>query len=194
MTEYEALEDFFHTFLNQDWYSEFDADPWRAVLDFTRLGPEVASRARTEVALILASDRSEDELRELVLDELDSAYTPEGDGWTYRDWLAELASRIDRYLRTERNVMCPVCGYPHLTEQPRRPSGAGSRELCPSCGSRFGFDPDDDYHALYDEWRQRWIDRGKPWERPDYVNQPDNWRPHEQLNRLLTNREPDGDG
>jgi hypothetical protein len=133
---------------------------------------------------VLASDRTEEEFRQLV-DELDSAYSPERDGWTYREWLAELASRIDRYLHMERTVTCPVCGYPHLTESPRRPSGTGSRELCPSCGTRFGFYPDDDHRVLYHRWRQRWIDRGMPSERPDYGQQPDKWNPREQLGRLL---------
>jgi hypothetical protein len=185
MSEYEALEDFFHTFLNQDWYTEYEGEPWRTVLDFTRLGPDIARHARREVALVLASDRSEDELRQLVLDDLDCAYTPERDGWTYRGWLTELTSRIDRYLHLGRTEVCPVCGYPHLTESPRRRSGTGSRELCPSCGVRFGFGPDDDYRSLYLQWRQRWIDRGMPWELPDYVNRPKNWSPREQLRQLL---------
>ena len=34
--------------------------------------------------------------------------------------------------------MCPVCGYPELSEVPRPAFGGGCFEICPSCGFQFG--------------------------------------------------------
>jgi hypothetical protein len=33
-----------------------------------------------------------------------------------------------------KSFVCPVCGFPNLTEEPRHPDGGGSDECCPSCG------------------------------------------------------------
>ena len=63
---------------------------------------------------------------------------------------------------------CPVCSYPYLEEDP-----AGlTYEICPSCGTEFGYDEPDDYPEL----TQKWIDNGgKFWS--DFYNQA-TWRPH----------------
>lgn len=58
--------------------------------------------------------------------------------------------------------VCPVCGYPKLSEPPRSPSGGGSYEICPSCGFQFGVD-DDDRGQTYEEARQAWVEAGSPW-------------------------------
>jgi hypothetical protein len=55
--------------------------------------------------------------------------------------------------------VCPVCGYPDLTEPPRSPDGGGSYEICYSCGFEFGV-TDDDLGFTYESWRSRWIERG----------------------------------
>lgn len=79
---------------------------------------------------------------------------------------------------------CPVCGYVGLDEPPRSPNtGGGSYEICPSCGFQFGV-TDDDRGISYDEWRDRWIARGMPWDSADIEAPPAGWNPSEQLSRL----------
>lgn len=80
--------------------------------------------------------------------------------------------------------VCPVCGYAGLDEPPRSAStGAGSYEICPSCGFEFGV-TDDDEGVSYDEWRYRWIERGMPWDSEPIRPAPESWDPAEQLRRL----------
>ncbi len=40
----------------------------------------------------------------------------------------------------EGAFICPVCGFPHLCEEPYPQSGGTSDEICPSCGFLFGYD------------------------------------------------------
>jgi hypothetical protein len=74
---------------------------------------------------------------------------------------------------------CPVCGYLDLHEPPRLPSGAGSDEICPSCGFQFGVS-DDDEGLSYDQWRSNWVSRGCPWSSRG-IQSPPNWNPIVQL-------------
>jgi len=75
--------------------------------------------------------------------------------------------------------VCPVCGFPKLTEHPRSLSGGGSNEICPSCGFEHGVDDDDkgrSYVAARDAWRRggmQWASRGQP--------QPKGWKPEAQV-------------
>ncbi len=57
---------------------------------------------------------------------------------------------------------CSICGYPALTEAPRSLTGAGSFEICPSCGYQFGVD-DDDAERSHANWRADWLKRGAHW-------------------------------
>lgn len=82
--------------------------------------------------------------------------------------------------RPMSSYTCPVCGYPDLGEPPRSPSGGGSYEICPSCGFEFGVS-DDDLGFTYDEWRQRWIALGMPWESKEVRPPPEGWNPRQQL-------------
>ncbi len=79
--------------------------------------------------------------------------------------------------RTEKH-MCPICGYPELSEAPRFLMGGASDEICRSCGFQFGFD-DDSEGWTYDEWRKQWIEGGMKWS----SNNPPapNWNPKKQL-------------
>jgi hypothetical protein len=80
--------------------------------------------------------------------------------------------------------ICPVCGYAGLEEPPRSPNtGAGSLEICPSCGFQFGVTDDDRGHS-YDDWRMQWIARGMPWGSEGIEEPPPDWDPREQLDRL----------
>ena len=78
---------------------------------------------------------------------------------------------------------CPVCGYDELHESPRSGSGGGSYEICPSCGFQFGVSDDDEGYE-YDTWRDRWIEKGMPW---NSVGQPPphGWDPRRQLDCLM---------
>lgn len=67
--------------------------------------------------------------------------------------------------------ICPVCGYPELTEPPRLWS------ICPCCGTEFEYD---DAQASYEELRRRWLVKGAQWwSRCDTM--PDGWNAREQL-------------
>lgn len=79
---------------------------------------------------------------------------------------------------------CPVCGYPELTEAPVNASGAGSYEICWSCGFEFGV-TDDDAGYSFETWRQRWIDLGMPWDSDGLHPRPTSWNPTKQLQLLL---------
>jgi hypothetical protein len=78
--------------------------------------------------------------------------------------------------------MCPVCGYPKLKEQPHSEATGGSYEICPSCGFQFGVS-DEDQGFTYHQWRQQWIELGKPW-RGIGISPPQFWNPTEQLENL----------
>ena len=79
--------------------------------------------------------------------------------------------------------MCPVCGFPNLTEDPAPPSGGGSYEICYSCGFEFGV-TDDDKGFSYQSWRRKWVDEGMPWAGNGIDNPPDGWDPVSQLLNL----------
>lgn len=84
-------------------------------------------------------------------------------------------------------LRCPVCGYPGLEEPPRSSSGGGSYEICPSCGFEFGV-TDDDLGFSYDEWRERWIAAGMPWDSAGIEPPPAGWDPKKQLEELMTRK------
>jgi hypothetical protein len=79
---------------------------------------------------------------------------------------------------------CPVCGYPDLAEEPRRPGAGGSYEICRSCGFEFGV-TDEDLGYTDQAWRERWIAMGMPWDSDGIEQPPPNWDPRAQLDRLL---------
>jgi len=63
---------------------------------------------------------------------------------------------------------CPVCRWPGLMEQAWSPSSP-SHEICPSCGTEFGYDDAigfTDSEALsrrHEELRKTWIDGERTW-------------------------------
>jgi hypothetical protein len=83
---------------------------------------------------------------------------------------------------------CPVCGYPDLTELPRGEATGGSYEICPSCGIQFGYSDEAGgdavrRQAIYEKWRQQWIEKGMLW-RSIGIKQPPDWNPKEQLRNV----------
>jgi hypothetical protein len=79
--------------------------------------------------------------------------------------------------------VCPVCGFPGLDDPPRSSvTGAGSDEICPSCGFQFGYH-DDDRRISYQEWRKKWIAEGMKWDKGSSTP-PQGWDPAEQLKSI----------
>jgi len=55
---------------------------------------------------------------------------------------------------------CPVCGYDALSEPAYDQHGCASFEICPSCGTEFGYD---DASRAHSELRASWLADGAPW-------------------------------
>jgi hypothetical protein len=99
----DALTQLVETYLDRHFQMEH-AGVWAAVDAFARGQTYLAPDLRGEVEQLLHSGVTDDDLRTFMANELKSGYNPEGDGWTYRAWLAEVAERVDLVLR-----------YPHQT-------------------------------------------------------------------------------
>jgi len=84
--------------------------------------------------------------------------------------------------------ICPVCGFPKLTETPRSSGGGGSYEICPSCGFQFGVS-DDDGGFTYAQWRARWQNDGMRW--AGAAPAPKNWDATAQLKNLAARPAPE---
>lgn len=62
--------------------------------------------------------------------------------------------------------LCPVCGYESLVEQPWA-DGEPSDDICPSCGTHFGYNDvagglADLREQVYSRRRKEWIKLGSP--------------------------------
>ena len=85
--------------------------------------------------------------------------------------------------------LCPVCGFADLFDVPWE-NGVPSDEICPSCGTHFGYDDVAGGDAgrrehVWRELRQRWRDGGCHWfsvGRPA----PPGWDPHAQLDAVTS--------
>jgi len=60
----------------------------------------------------------------------------------------------------EGSFLCPVCGYDALEEPAYDQDGCSSFEICPSCGTQFGYD---DSSAAHAKLREEWINAGMKW-------------------------------
>jgi hypothetical protein len=72
---------------------------------------------------------------------------------------------------------CPVCGFPELSEPPYDAQGCASFEICPSCGTEFGYDDATRSHA---ELRAAWLAVGAPW-RSQAIRPRPEWDAEAQL-------------
>jgi hypothetical protein len=72
---------------------------------------------------------------------------------------------------------CPVCGFDRLSEPPYDKFGDPSFEICPSCGTEFGYQDARKSHA---ELRQRWLQAGATWD-SKVEKCPEGWNPLTQL-------------
>jgi hypothetical protein len=80
--------------------------------------------------------------------------------------------------------LCPVCGFEGLQEPPWA-DGEPSDEICPSCGTHFGYDDvaggrADLREEVYRRRRSEWIERGSRWYSASR-HPPDGWDPTTQL-------------
>lgn len=81
-----------------------------------------------------------------------------------------------------RSYICPVCGFPELSEKPHGENTGGSYEICPSCGFQFGVS-DDDKGFTYESWRVNWIKNGMRWSSLGMLA-PEHWDPKRQLKEI----------
>ena len=72
---------------------------------------------------------------------------------------------------------CPVCGYLGLAEPPYDKYGCASFDICPCCGTEFGYDDNKESH---NSLRLRWVKKGMLWFSSS-TTPPTNWSPLVQL-------------
>lgn len=78
---------------------------------------------------------------------------------------------------------CPVCGYDELEEPAYDSYGCPSFDICPSCGTQFGYD---DVSTKHKTLRERWVANGMKWSSTS-LEKPSKWSPNEQLAKLKKN-------
>ncbi|MDR3450745.1 MAG: hypothetical protein P4M15_13550 [Alphaproteobacteria bacterium] len=78
--------------------------------------------------------------------------------------------------------ICPVCGYPELSEPAYNEYKNPSFDICSSCGYQFG-KTDDDNHITHEQWRSQWIANGMIWDK-GYSKPPKGWNPEQQLQNI----------
>lgn len=76
-----------------------------------------------------------------------------------------------------RTFICPVCGFPDLTEPPYDQHGCASFDICPCCGTEFGYT---DARKSHDQLRDEWLAAGAHWH-SRAVQQPPGWNALNQL-------------
>ena len=79
----------------------------------------------------------------------------------------------------KRSYICPVCGFTGLTVPPYDELDCPSYEICPCCGTEFGYDDASLTHA---ELRKRWIQDGMKWY-SRHSGPPRGWNAQQQLNK-----------
>lgn len=102
---------------------------------------------------------------------------------------------ISSSLNYKEENLCPVCGC-DLGFEPWK-HDRPSHEICPSCGTHFGYHDDPmaggiqgTRQQIYEKLRKKWIKGGMKWWCKDIDCtgprniQPSNWEPAEQLKRI----------
>lgn len=73
--------------------------------------------------------------------------------------------------------LCPVCEYDKLDEPPYDSFGYPTYNMCPCCGTEFGYD---DVTKKHSELRNAWIGNGMRWWSKN-AQPPNNWDPEIQV-------------
>ena len=76
--------------------------------------------------------------------------------------------------------ICPVCGYPELSEPPRDENGAPSFDMCNCCGVEYGYEDCTPESIL--KYREEWIKNGCIWLFEN--DKPIDWSLEGQLNNI----------
>ncbi len=79
-------------YLNLDWPDDYPS-MWAAVDDFIESEPRAAG-VLDEIDDVLKRMPSENDRRRYVLDDLDSGYLPDADGYTMTSWLEALKDHV----------------------------------------------------------------------------------------------------
>ncbi len=102
MTPYPTLWHFFGAYMHEDWRDDY-VDEWAAVDGFIADGPpEDPELFRAEIAQLLTRYPSEEEVRKIVLNDLESCYLADVNGWKYRDWLQALSDHATKAIGQPR--------------------------------------------------------------------------------------------
>ena len=80
------------------------------------------------------------------------------------------------------DTMCPICGYPDLSEPAYIGNGRASLEMCQCCGFQFGWH-DYDQKISHAQWREKWIQDGMAWQSRG-IKKPADWDPREHLKNV----------
>ena len=80
-------------------------------------------------------------------------------------------------MHNDKHGVCPVCGFRGLSEPAYDEHGGASFEICPCCGTEFGYD---DAGRSHYELRLRWIAAGSPWSDRD-ISPPADWNALRQM-------------
>jgi hypothetical protein len=80
-------------------------------------------------------------------------------------------------MHSKPSLACPVCGFAELDGPPYDELGCPTYEICPCCGTEFGYD---DFLTSHAALRERRISKGMPWW-SSRQQPPIGWDPHRQL-------------
>lgn len=96
MIETPALEHLMGAYFHQDWFSEH-RDEWENLNDFVDGEQALVRRLPGEIELVLSEFSSDEQIKDFLL-ELGSCYTTRNDPGGYREWLWEIARRVQARL------------------------------------------------------------------------------------------------
>ncbi len=77
------------------------------------------------------------------------------------------------------NYSCPVCGFDRLEEAPYDEKGCASFEICPCCGTEFGYH---DAKTTHEQLRARWSSSGGRWHSKS-LTPPKGWSSEKQIEK-----------